>query len=303
MYSAGNLISILGKRETFGNIECICDGLNLCNRKTEHSSILSYATSSKYLNNVIENTAVRIMLVHKNDCTYNNTLSERDGCIIFTDDPEKDFYKIHETLCNRKDFYKQYDFESIIGNGCNIHPSAIIDSGVKIGNNVKIGALTVIKKGTMIENGVEIGCNSVIGSEGFQVIASSEDVPLHITHVGGVRICSDSYIGDCTCIGNSLFEGVTYIGQGVRIDNLVHVAHNLYIEENAVITAQVILCGSSVIKRGAWIAPNSSILNNVVIGEHATIGMGSVVIDNIPAYAVAYGSPARVKKMKNVKYN
>ena len=87
--------------------------------------------------------------------------------------------------------------------------------------------------------------------------------------------------------------GETYIGEGAKIDNLVHVAHNLYIGRNAVVTAHVILCGSSRVEEGAWIVPNSSVLNRVVIGRGAKVGLGSVVTRDVPPYSVVYGSPAK----------
>ena len=116
---------------------------------------------------------------------------------------------------------------------------------------------------------------------------------MHITHVGRCHICSNVYIGDNTCICNSLFEGETYVGEGAKIDNLVHIAHNLYIGKGAVITAHVITCGSSIIEDGAWIAANSSILNRVTIGKGAKVGLGSVVTRDVAPYTVVYGSPAK----------
>lgn len=57
-----------------------------------------------------------------------------------------------------------------------------------------------------------------------------------------------AYIGDCSCVGNTLFEGVTYIGKDAKIDNFVHIANNLYADENKVITAHSIFCGYSVME-------------------------------------------------------
>ena len=81
--------------------------------------------------------------------------------------------------------------------------------------------------------------------------------------------------------------------ENVKIDNHVHVGHNLRIEKNAVITAQVTLCGSAVIEEGAWIAPNSSIINRVVIGKYSKVGLGSVVTKDVAPYSTVYGVPAK----------
>ena len=300
MYTVKNFLSLIGARSVSGNIDTEIESLNLCNRKTKFNAILSYATSDKYMQSCTENRAVKAMIVPM-DCTcYETILNERNGAVIYSETPEKDFYVLHEALCRRGDFYEKYDFSSEFGMSCDIHPSAVIYDGVKIGNYVKIGANTVVKPGTIIEDYVTIGCNSVIGSEGFQLITIKDEMPMHITHVGGVHICSHVYIGDCSCVGNALFEGATYIGKGAKIDNLVHIAHNLYVGENAVIIAHSILCGSSVVEDGAWIAPQTAVLNNVVIGKNAMTGLGSVVLRSISDGMLAYGFPAEEKKNRNV---
>ena len=186
-----------------------------------------------------------------------------------------------------------YDFEPVIGKECRIAETAVVEKGVVIGNHVTIGHNTVVRSGSVIEDNTTIGCNTTIGSEGFQLITDGSNAPMHITHVGRCHICSNVYIGDNTCICNSLFEGETYVGEGAKIDNLVHIAHNLYIGKGAVITAHVITCGSSIIEDGAWIAPNSSILNRVTIGKGAKVGLGSVVTRDVAPYTVVYGSPAK----------
>ena len=138
-----------------------------------------------------------------------------------------------------------------------------------------------------------IGCSTVIGSEGFQVVKVKGAEPLQITHVGGVIISDNVFVGDNTCIANSLFDGATFIGKGAKIDNLVHVAHNTYVGDYAVLTAQVTLCGSAIIKESAWIGPNSSILNKVVVGRGATVGLGSVVTRDVEPGTTVYGVPAK----------
>ena len=78
-----------------------------------------------------------------------------------------------------------------------------------------------------------------------------------------------------------------------KIDNLVYVAHNIYIGKNSVITAHVCLCGSSIVEEGVWIAPNVSVINKAIIGKYSKVGLGSVVTKDVPPYAVVYGNPAK----------
>lgn len=279
---------IIGKDDT------IIEGLNLCNRKSVCNKVLSFAVSSNYMDIVNESKHIKALIVKpENKDHYFDILQKRDGALICTDKPEYYFYKLHEFLYLMTDFYSKYDFESIVGKNCNIDKTAVIERGVIIGDNVTIGALTVIKHGTTIEDDVIIGSNSTIGSEGFQLITGEGMAPMHVIHAGGCYISKNVYIGDNTCICNSLFEGHTFIGENVKIDNLVHIAHNLYVGKNAVITAHVILCGSSIVEEGAWLAPNVSVINKVIIGKYSKVGLGSVVTKDVPPYAIVYGNPAR----------
>lgn len=280
-----------------GNAEIDIDGVNLCNRDTEHTNIISYAASDKYVDIVKRAVSVKVLVINERDISaYKNILFQRNGTVIVTDNPETYFYALHEFLYDKTEFYHKFDFISQIGEKCKIAESAVIEKGVIIGNNVIIGANTVVKHGSVIEDDVIIGCNTIIGSEGFQVLVDSSNPPIHVTHVGGCYISKNVHIGDNTCICNSLFEGKTFIGENVKIDNLVYVAHNNYIGKNAVITAQVVLCGSTRVEEGAWIAPNSSIINRVTIGAYSKVGMGSVVTKDVEPNTVVFGNPARKHK-------
>ena len=269
------------------------DGLGLCNRESEYLSILSYVSKEEYFEAVKSNEAVSCLVVSEKDADLYACEAGRELSFIISECPESDFYKIHEELCRRERFYEKYDFASRIGKGCKIAESAVIEDGVLIGNRVVIGPNTVVKAGSIIEEDSVIGCNSTIGSEGFQLIADGENAPFHVTHVGRCHIGRDVYIGDNTCICNSLFGGETYVADGAKIDNLCHIAHNLYVGKNAVVTAHVIACGSSRIEEGAWIGPNSSILNRVTIGKGAKVGLGSVVTKNVAPHSLVYGVPAK----------
>lgn len=273
------------------------DGLGLCNQLTTYDSILSYVTSDKYVTAVKENSNVACLVLSADVAeAYSEEKVGRKLSFILSPKPEICFYTIHEALCKSGEFYETYNFEPVLGKGCNIAKTAVIEKGVVIGDNVTIGHNTVVRSGSIINDNTTIGCNTTIGSEGFQLITDGENMPMHITHVGRCYICSNVYIGDNTCVCNSLFGGETYIGEGAKIDNLVHIAHNLYVGNKAVITAHVITCGSSIIEDYAWIGPNSSILNRVTVGKGAKVGLGSVVTRDVPPYALVYGSPAKEHK-------
>lgn len=280
-------VSILGN-------DVLIDGLNLSNRNTEFKSILSYATNEKYVENVKSNKSISALVIPEELVDFYNSNIDRKVTYIAAKQPEMFFYRIHKYLYDKTDFYDKFDFVSKVGQSCNIHKSVVINPGVIIGNNVTIGANSVINKGSVIEDGAYIGCNTTIGSEGFQII-DFEDHRENIKHVGGTLIKKNAYIGDNTAICNSLFEGNTIIEENARVDNLVHVAHNCYVGKSAILTAGVILCGSSIIEDDAWVGVNSSVLNNVVIGKRSKLGIGSVATRSVPDDKLAYGVPAKVK--------
>lgn len=271
------------------------NGLNLCNRNSLFDRILSYAVNRNYIESVMGNThVVCLVLPEELVDVYSEQNIGRKLTYILSEEPEKSFYDIHEYLWEKTDFYDKYDFPSQIGVGCEIHLSVVVEEGVVIGNRVVIGANTVVRKGTVIMDGCMIGCNTTIGSEGFQVIRS-EGRNRKVTHCGGVRLEEDVYIGDNVAVCNALFEGAVCIGSRAKIDNHVHIAHNVTVEPDAVVTAGTILCGSSMVGEGAWIGVNSSILNRVTVGNNAMVGIGSVVTRNVPDHALVYGVPAKEK--------
>ena len=267
--------------------------MNLCNRDSEHDKVLTYVTSTNYIDIIKNNKAVVAVVVPQN-CLQEYKKAERELSYIVCQDAEKTFYDIHDFLYEKTDFYDKFCFPTMIGTDCNIAPTAVIEEGVKIGNHVSIGHNSVIKHGTVIGDDCVIGCNSTIGSEGFQILRI-HNVNRKVAHCGGVVLGDRVYIGDNTDVCTSLFEGSTKVGADVKVDNLVHIAHNVVIGDNAVITAGTILCGSSIVENNAWIGVNSSILNRVRVGDDSKIGIGSVVTRDVPENALAYGVPARVK--------
>lgn len=281
--------------ECLGEIDCIIDGLNLCNRISKHNHIISYVTSPEYVENIRMNEAIKVLILKEDNLIdYSFEKVDRRLAYIVHPYPEQCFYDIHDYLYENTDFYNKYQFEKRIGIGCVIHPGAIIEDGVDIGNYSIIGANSVIKKGTVIGNYCEIGCNSTIGSEGFQIIRHNGR-NRKIKHVGNVKIEDEVSIGDNVCVCNSLFEDTTHIGKNVKIDNLCHIGHNVIIGNGAVVTSCVSLCGSVIVEPETWIGANSTILNRVKIGKGSIVGIGSTVTRNISEEMIAYGIAAKEK--------
>jgi len=159
-----------------------------------------------------------------------------------------------------------------------IHPSAVINEEyVEIGENVRIGP------------------NCTIGFDGFGFEKDKDGSYLRFPHIGKVIIGDDVEISAGTCIDRGAL-GDTIIGKGTKIDNLVHVAHNVEIGENCMIIALTCLGGGVIIEDGSYVGIGASIRNQRTIGEKAFVGMGAVVVKDVEPGITVIGNPARPMK-------
>ena len=190
-----------------------------------------------------------------------------------------------------------------------IHPTANIEEGAIIGQNVSIGAHchigakvkigdnTTILPNCSLYGKVTIGSDcyikpgAVIGGSGFGFEYDENGVPVHFPHTGEVIIGNNVYLGANVTVDRATIDA-TIIEDNVKIDNLSHIAHNCKIHANTLITAGVIFCGGVEVGRNSWIAPNSSIHQQLKIGEQCTVGMGSVVLRNVKNGRTVFGNPA-----------
>ena len=184
----------------------------------------------------------------------------------------------------------------------NIASDANLAAGIVIGPEVTIGARVSIGPNTCVAHcrigaNVTIGANCSIGLPGFGYEKDDEGRWWRFPHIGTVVIEDGVEIGSNTCIDRGAL-GETRIGAGAKIDNLVHIAHNVVVGKNAVVIANSMIGGSAIIGDGVWVAPSVSVMNQVAIGENATLGMGAVVLKPVDANAVMVGNPARPLEKK-----
>lgn len=182
------------------------------------------------------------------------------------------------------------------GANCSVGENTVIEANCVIGENVYIGHNNVILSGTNIKNDVYIGNNNTIGGVGFGYEKDDHGQFQLIPHIGNVEIHSNVEIGNNTCIDKGVL-GSTVIGKNVKIDNLVHIAHNVKVGENSVIIANAMVGGSVTVGANTWVAPSVSIINGVEVGEDCLLGIASVVIKAVGNDQVMVGNPAReIKK-------
>lgn len=206
------------------------------------------------------------------------------------------------------DFCKEFLAFEAPNSSDKIHATAIIEEGAKIaennriganvfisenseiGSNISIGQNTVIKNATIGDN-VKIGSNTTIGENGFGYSKLENGEIELFPHYGRVLIKEEVHIGNNTCIDRGSLSD-TVINHGVKIDNLVHIAHNVQIGKNSLIIACSMIAGSVVIGENSWVAPSSAIRNAIAIGNNTTIGIGSTVTKSVADNETVLGSPA-----------
>ena len=178
-----------------------------------------------------------------------------------------------------------------------IHPTAYVGPFTVVGADCEIGANTVIYGHVYLYAGMRIGrsviihAGTVIGADGFGYERNMEGDFEKFPHVGGVIIEDEVEIGSNTSIDRGTL-GNTIIRKGAKIDNLVHIAHNVVVGRSAVVIAHAMIGGSTVIGDHAWVAPTASVRDKLTLGEHSMVGLGAVVVRNVPDSTTVMGNPA-----------
>lgn len=168
----------------------------------------------------------------------------------------------------------------VLGKGVYVGANTIIHHNVVIGDEVIIGQRCVIKSG------------AIIGENGFGFERDEEGKAVRLHHLGTVIIDDDVEIGSLSTVCRGTLAN-TRLRTGSKIDDHVHIAHNVDVGENAFIIACAEVSGGVQIGARAWLAPNSSVINQVNIGADAVIGLGAVVLKSVPNGTVVVGNPAK----------
>jgi UDP-3-O-[3-hydroxymyristoyl] glucosamine N-acyltransferase len=191
---------------------------------------------------------------------------------------------------------------AVIEAGAHLGDESVIGAGVVIGQDVKLGRgcriypRVVIYPGTELGDRVVVHAGAVLGSDGFGYVRDSATGEYtQFPQQGRLILEDDVEVGANTTIDRGALEE-TRIARGVKIDNLVHIAHNVRVERNVVIAAQTGVSGSCVIGAGAVVGGQVGIGDHVEIGEGVILGSGSGVLTHKKlkgAGVVHWGRPAR----------
>ncbi|MCF6149568.1 MAG: UDP-3-O-(3-hydroxymyristoyl)glucosamine N-acyltransferase [Candidatus Kuenenia sp.] len=179
----------------------------------------------------------------------------------------------------------------VIGNDVVIYPHTFIGKDCKIGDNALIYANVSIREKCSIGKNVIIHCNSVIGDDGFGYL-QIEKKHVKIPQIGTVEIGNDVEIGSMVTICRAAIDK-TIIGNGVKIDNHSHVAHNVEIGDNTMLVGYAKIAGSAKIGKNVMIAEDVGVTDHATIGDNCVIGGGSKVYKSLKPGSVVWGAPAK----------
>ena len=270
---------------------------------------ISYLTLPKYVPLLKQTAAVAVLVKTDFD-------REAPCAIIRVEDPEAAFTEVAGWYA-----------EPLHVPEPGVHPTAVIAEDAQLGADVHVGPYAVIESGAVIGDrtalmahtwigpGVQIGADcrfypssavrehceigdrvyvhngTVIGSDGFGYAVDGEGVRTKIPQIGKVIVADDVEIGANVAIDRARF-GATRIGKGVKIDNLVMIAHNVQIEDHAVIVAQVGISGSSTVRKHAILAGQAGVAGHLEIGARAIVGAQAGVTKDVQPGTYVIGFPA-----------
>jgi UDP-3-O-[3-hydroxymyristoyl] glucosamine N-acyltransferase len=243
--------------------------------------------------------------------------SGKQQCLIFVENPRlaimriiKEIYYFSSSIDKKKkNRSKKVTVISIsptarisksakIGKDCSIGNFSSIKDNCVIGNNTIVGDRVTLEQNTKIGKNCIIQPGTVIGADGFAYERLEDTLELErFPHIGGVVIGNNVEIcSNCSIARGSLSD--TIIGDGTKLDALVHIAHNVEIGRHCALTAGTIIGGSTRVGDMCWTGLNSTIKHKVKIGNKVIIGSGASVINDIADEDIVAGVPAKSIKHK-----
>ena len=192
-----------------------------------------------------------------------------------------------------------------IGPGASVGPRTVIHPGVQIGEEARVGADCVVYPNVVIREGCVVGDRvilqpgCVIGADGFGFAldpVGDGAGPRHykVPQVGRVVIEDDVEIGANSCVDRATL-GVTRIGRGAKIDNLVQVAHNVVVGQLSILAAQVGISGSTTLGMGVVCWGQAGVVGHLHLGDRANVAAQAGVADDLAPGERVAGSPAKAE--------
>ena len=286
--STNNSITFLGNKKYVPWVYKTKASIIIVNKDFEPSQSISATLMS-----VDDPYIAFVKLLHKFDNNSLNSFGIKETAIISKSSKISNNVSIGDYCC--------------IGDNVVIGENVIILNNVNISNDVVIGANSVIHSGVVIYNNSEIGknciihANSVIGSDGFGFAPDSSGRFQKIPQIGNVVVMDDVEIGASTTIDRATL-GSTLINRGVKLDNLVQIAHNVVIGEDTVIAAQCGIAGSTKIGKNCQIGGQVGIIGHLTFGDNVKIQGKASIYKSVKDNLVIKGSPGFEERDFNRSY-
>jgi UDP-3-O-[3-hydroxymyristoyl] glucosamine N-acyltransferase len=180
---------------------------------------------------------------------------------------------------------------AVVGDNTKIYPHCYFGDNSKAGNNSVFYSGVKVYHDCVIGNDCILQAGTIIGGDGFGFQPNSENNYQKVPHIGNVIVEDHVEIGANTTVDRATL-GSTIIRKGVKLDNLIQVAHNVEIGENTVIASQTGIAGSTKIGRDCMIGGQVGIIGHLTIGNRVKIAAQSGVGNNIADDEIVQGSPA-----------
>jgi UDP-3-O-[3-hydroxymyristoyl] glucosamine N-acyltransferase len=186
---------------------------------------------------------------------------------------------------------------SVVGERVVLGPGAVLEGGNQIGADCSIGENSRLFPNVVLYARTQVGCRvrihagTVVGSDGFGYVFA-EGRHLKVPQIGSVVVEDDVEIGANVAIDRGAL-GVTTIGKGTKIDNLVQIGHNVSLGEHCILCGHVGIAGSTRVGNYTTMAGQVGIAGHLAIGSQVTIGAQSGVMNNIPDGEKWLGAPAQ----------
>lgn len=282
----------------------------LCKIEEGQEGGLSFLANTKYTNYIYDTKATAVIV--SNDFVGEHPIS---ASLVRVAEPYLAFAtllkKYNEMQLDKRgvDPLAFISASATIGKDCYIGPFAFVGDNATIGDNAKIYPHTYVGDGCKVGNGTTlfagvrvyqncfigsrciIHSGAVIGADGFGFAPTPDGSYQKIDQIGNVVVEDDVEIGANTTIDRSTM-GSTVIHQGVKIDNLCQIAHNVVIGKNTAMASQSGIAGSSKVGEHCILAGQVGVVGHISVGNNVTIAAQSGVTRNIPDNVTILGSPA-----------
>jgi UDP-3-O-[3-hydroxymyristoyl] glucosamine N-acyltransferase len=222
--------------------------------------------------------------------------------LIFTDNPRLTFVRATREMTRQEQLVgisprAVISEKAKIGSGCYIGDYTVIGDNCSLGDNTVIHDRVSLVQNCIIGNNCVLQSGASLGSDGFAFERCEGGELEKFPHNGYVRLGNNVEIyTNCSVARGSLSD--TSIGDGTKLDSLVHIAHNVTVGKNCELTAGTIIGGSTSIGDISWTGLNSTLKNGIKVGRNVIVASGASVINDVSDGDIVAGVPARSIKHK-----